>query len=149
MSADPVVEMLAGAFHTPGKRSPNVDCCLGSTVHGIVGMNGSYKTHDEAEVAHRQYHLNDATKALAASPELRECIELGMAWKACKDALPEGWLIEMGNDLSGVTIGWYAEALRPAPQVEWRKAHIVEGATPAEALNNLAALLRATEKPNE
>lgn len=66
-------------------------------------------------------------------PEIAECIELGMAWKACEAALPKGTEIRLASERES----YWADAV-------YTKHH-VSGSTPIEALNNLAALLRATE----
>ncbi len=74
---------------------------------------------------------------LAVDPDLRTALTLGLAWQEAEAALahPEQSILELRRYPDGSCMAFACD----------EETETGEGATPTEALTNLAALLRATE----
>jgi hypothetical protein len=130
--------LLAEALHdTPWQGDSDYD--HGYALGDITHAHGS---------ATDMSWMGVAEAILAASPALRRAIEIGTAWQAAEDALPEGLVFTLQRSTLGKyqARAWVASALR-AEVYHARKAKAADGfgASPVEALNNLAALLKAVE----
>jgi hypothetical protein len=117
------------------------------SVYGLSSAEFEQQYPNAAKHSMQRFTEEFAT-ILAASPQLRSALELGIAWQRAEAAMPEGWTLDAlrrGGD--GQWRAWADSNAPPTAMSRHPRMIGAEGvaATPIAALTRLATLLEQEE----